>query len=150
MRLYPSFNQFGSLCQEFCTELRLLTSTEFDSRVLLSVVLTGDGRLLDKLRRHDLLPLGSRMRTRLAFTHAERDELMACLKHLLEQAGNARLMTPEVMQTLCDHAAGNLSILTTLAAELLGVAADQQRAQLDEQLYLEVFSPIPTQERKPR
>jgi len=131
-------------------ELRLLTSTELDSRALLSIVLAGDGRLLDKLRRDDLLPLGSPMRTRLAFTHAEPDELMACLKHLLEQAGNARLMTPELMQTLCDHAAGNLRILTTLAAELLGVAADQQRAQLDEQLYLEVFSPIPHKERKPR
>jgi general secretion pathway protein A len=131
-------------------ELRLLTSTEFDSRALLSVVLAGDRRLTEKLRRDDLLPLGSRIRTRLTFTHAERDELMACLRHLLEKAGNARLMTPELMQTLCDHAAGNLRILTTLAAELLGVAADQERTQLDEQLYLEVFSPIPHKERKAR
>jgi general secretion pathway protein A len=131
-------------------ELRLLTSTDFDSRSLLSVVLAGDGRLLDKLRRDDLLPLGSRIRTRLAFTHAERDELMACLKHLLEQAGNARLMSAGLMQTLCDHAAGNLRILTSMAAELLTIAADQERTQLDEQLYFEVFSPIPTKERKPR
>jgi type II secretory pathway predicted ATPase ExeA len=130
-------------------ELRLLTSTEFDSRSLLSVVLAGDGRLLDKLRRDDLLPLGSRIRTRLAFSHAERDELMACLKHLLDQAGNARLMTQELMQTLCDHAAGNFRILTTLAAELLAVAAEQERNLLDEQLYLEVYANLPTKERNP-
>lgn len=131
-------------------ELRLLTSTDFDSRSLLSVVLAGDSRLLDKLRRDDLLPLGSRIRTRLAFTHAERDELMACLKHLLDQAGNARLMTAELMQTLCDHAAGNFRILTTMAAELLAVAAEQERTLLDEQLYLEVYANIPAKERKSR
>ncbi|MDH5185060.1 MAG: AAA family ATPase [Gammaproteobacteria bacterium] len=128
-------------------ELRLLTSTDFDSRSLLSVVLAGDARLLDKLRRDDLLPLGSRIRTRLAFTHAEREELMACLKHLVDQAGNARLMTQELMQTLCDHAAGNFRILTTMAAELLAVAAEQERSLLDEQLYLEVYANIPTKER---
>jgi general secretion pathway protein A len=130
-------------------ELRLLTSTEFDSRSLLSVVLAGDGRLLDKLRRDDLLPLGSRIRTRLAFSHAEREELMACLKHLLDQAGNARLMTQTLMQTLCDHAAGNFRILTTMAAELLAVAAEQERNLLDEQLYLEVYANLPTKERNP-
>lgn len=131
-------------------ELRLLTSTDFDSRALLSVVLAGDGRLLDKLRHNDLLPLGSRIRTRLAFTYAERDELMACLKHLLDQAGNAHLMTTALMHTLCDHAAGNFRILTTMAAELLAVAAEQERTLLDEQLYLEVFANIPTKARKHR
>jgi len=130
-------------------ELRLLTSTDFDSRSLLSVVLAGDGRLLDKLRRDDLLPLGSRIRTRLAFSHAEREELMACLKQLADQAGNARLMTQELMQTLCDHAAGNFRILTTMAAELLAVAAEQERSLLDEQLYLEVYANLPTRERNP-
>lgn len=131
-------------------ELRLLTSTDFDSRSLLSVVLAGDGRLLEKLRHDDLLPLGSRIRSRLAFAGAEREELMACLKHLLDQAGNARLMTTELMQTLCDHAVGNFRVLTTMAAELLAVGADQERTLLDEQLYLEVYANIPTKERKPR
>ena len=131
-------------------ELRLLTSTDFDSRSLLSVVLAGDGRLLDKLRQDDLLPLGSRIRTRLAFANAEREELMACLKHLLDQAGNTRLMTTELMQALCDHAVGNFRVLTTMAAELLAVAADQERALLDEQLYLEVYANIPNKERKSR
>ena len=44
-------------------------------------------------------------------------------------------------QTLCDHAAGNYRVLTTMAAELLAVAAQRDLAKLDEKLYLEVFSP---------
>ncbi len=75
------------------SELRLLASARFDSQALLCVVLSGDGRLLDKLRRDDLIPLGSRIRTRLATGAATRDELLTCLEHLLATAGNAGLMT---------------------------------------------------------
>jgi type II secretory pathway predicted ATPase ExeA len=89
------------------SELRLLASARFDSQPLLCVVLAGDARLIDKLRREELVPLGSRIRTRLATEHASRDELLACLNHLLAGAGNASLMTPQLRHTLCDHAAGN-------------------------------------------
>jgi len=121
-------------------ELRLLASTRFDSRPLLSVVLVGDGRLTDKLRREDLLPLGSRIRARLLMEYASREELAACLEHLLASAGNATLMTPQLRQTLCDHAAGNYRILTTMAAQLLSAAVQREAAQLDEKLYFEVFA----------
>ena len=121
-------------------ELRLLASARFDSQPLLCVVLAGDARLLDKLRREELIPLGSRIRTRLATEHASREELIAGLAHLLDGAGNASLMTPQLRHTLCDHAAGNYRILTTMAAELLAVAAHRDLPQLDEKLYLEVFA----------
>jgi type II secretory pathway predicted ATPase ExeA len=120
-------------------ELRLLSSTQFDSRLLLSVVLAGDGRLGSKLRGEDLLPLGSRIRVRLHLEYASREELMACLKHLISRAGNASLMTPELCQTLCDHAVGNYRVLTNMAAELLATAAQRELTQLDEKLYLELF-----------
>ena len=120
-------------------EMRLLSSMEFDSRLLLSVVLAGDGRLSNKLRREELLPLGSRIRVRLHLEYAGREELMACLKHLLNSAGNASLMTPELCQTLCDHAVGNYRVLTTMAGELLDTAAQRELTQLDEKLYLELF-----------
>jgi len=123
------------------SELRLLASARFDSQPLLCIVLAGDQRLLDNLRREALIPLGSRIRTRLATEHASREELLACLDHLLAAAGNASLMTPELRQTLSDHAAGNYRILTTLAAELLASAAQQELPQLDEKLYLQVFAP---------
>jgi len=130
------------------SELRLLSSMQFDSRTLLSVVLAGDARLGAKLRRDELLPLGSRIRTRLLMEYADRNELMACLKYLLSTAGNASLMTPELMQTLCDHALGNYRVLTTMAAELLTLACQQELTQLDEKLYLEAFAAAPPRPRK--
>jgi type II secretory pathway predicted ATPase ExeA len=122
------------------SELRLLASARFDSRPLLSIVLAGDGRLTDKLRREDLLPLGSRIRVRLAMDYATREELAACLEHLLATAGNAALMTPQLGQTLCDHAAGNYRILTTMGAQLLSAAVQRQAPLLDEKLYFDVFT----------
>jgi len=122
------------------SELRLMASARFDSQPLLCVVLAGDARLPDKLRREDLVPLGSRIRARLATEYASREELLICLNHLLAAAGNASLMTPGLRQTLCDHAAGNYRILMTLAGELLGVAARRDLAVLDEKLYLDVFA----------
>lgn len=126
------------------SELRLLSSTHFDSRTILSVVLAGDGRLTQMLRHEDLLPLGSRIRMRLVMDYASREELLGTLRHLLDTAGAPKLMTAELMNTLCDHAAGNYRILTTMAAELLAAAAQRESDQLDEKLYLEVFaSPRP-------
>jgi type II secretory pathway predicted ATPase ExeA len=125
-------------------ELRLLTSMHFDSRTLLSVIFAGDGRLTAKLRREELLPLGSRIRTRLNMEYASREALLDCLKHIQNSAGNASLMTAELMNTLAEHALGNYRVLTTMSAELLATAAQQERPQLDERLYLEVFgSPAP-------
>ncbi|OEZ63876.1 MULTISPECIES: ExeA family protein [unclassified Duganella] len=122
------------------SELRLMASARFDSQSLLCVVLAGDARLPEKLRREDLVPLGSRIRARLATEYASRDELLACLNHLLAGAGNASLMTPGLRQTLCDHAAGNYRILMTLAGEMLTVAARRDLGVLDEKLYLDVLA----------
>lgn len=123
-------------------ELRLLCSACFDSRQLIAVVLAGDGRLTEKLRRDELQPLGSRIRTRLALERASRDELSACLDHLLASAGNAALMTPELKHTLCEHALGNYRVLTNLAAELLSAGAQRKLPRLDEKLYLDLFNPM--------
>src|SRR3989338_2673927 len=129
--------------------LRLLASARFDSQPLLCIVMAGDARLIDKLRREELIPLGSRIRTRLATEFASRDDLLACLDHLMAGAGNASLMTQQLRHTLCDHAAGNYRILTTLAAELLAAAAQRDLPVLDEKLYMDVFAQpsLPTQRR---
>ena len=121
-------------------ELRLLASARFDSQSLLCVVLAGDARLLDKLRREELIPLDSRIRTRLATEAATREDLLACLDHLLETAGNATLMTRELKHTLVDHAAGNYRVFITMAGELLMSAAQREITTLDEKLYLQVFA----------
>ena len=122
------------------SELRLLSSARFDSRPLLSIVLVGDGRLTEMLKRDDLLPLGSRIRVRLTMDYASREELMSCLEHLLTTAGNATFMTPQLCAMLCDHAAGNYRILTTMCAQLLSSAVQRQAQLLDEKLYFEVFA----------
>jgi type II secretory pathway predicted ATPase ExeA len=137
------------MSSEVLGELRLLSSTRFDSRIILSVVLAGDGRLVEMLRKDDLLPIGSRIRSRLSMEYASADELHACLKHLLQAAGNAKLMTPELMATICDHSAGNYRVMTTMAGELLAAAAQRERHELDEKLYLEVFA-VPRTEKPPQ
>jgi general secretion pathway protein A len=127
-------------------ELRLLASSQFDSRTLLSVVLAGDQRLTELLRRDDLLPLGSRIRARLALEHAAREELLACLEHLTRAAGNPGLFAPELAHALADHAMGNYRVLTNMAAELLAHGARHELTTLDEKLFFEVFHA----ERRPR
>lgn len=124
-------------------ELRVLASKELDSRQLLCVVFAGDARLVERLRTPDLLPLGSRIRRRLVLDYAQRDELLACLDHLLETAGNPSLMTTELKATLADHAAGNYRVLMNLADELLSLAADRELPRLDEKLFLDGLAQPP-------
>ncbi|MHA7685061.1 hypothetical protein [Cupriavidus sp. PET2-C1] len=64
------------------SELRLLAQARFDSQLLLCVVLAGDARLPEKFSREDLIPLGSRIRCRLALESASIEELQACPDHL--------------------------------------------------------------------
>ena len=98
------------------SELRLLTSAQFDSRMLLSVILAGDQRLNNQLRRDELMPLASRIRIRFNTEYASVDQLLSCLKHLITSAGNPSLMTPELMQTVCEHAMGNYRVMCTISA----------------------------------
>jgi general secretion pathway protein A len=122
-------------------ELRILSSADFDATSLLTVVLSGDGRLLELLRQEQLVPLGTRVRTRLVTEAATREELVDLLRHALTKAGNANLMTAELMETLADHSAGNYRLLMTMGGELLAYGMAQNLAQLDEKSYLEVFEP---------
>jgi type II secretory pathway predicted ATPase ExeA len=121
-------------------ELRFLGSTQFDSRQVLTVVLAGNERLLEKFRHEELLPLGSRIRTRLKLEPESPENLRAALKQLMAAAGNPALMTAELIATLCEHALGNYRVLITLCGELLNAAAEKQLPQIDEKLYFELFS----------
>jgi general secretion pathway protein A len=121
------------------SELRLLSSTNLDSRCILSVVLAGDSRLTDRLHHADLLPIASRIRTRLRTESATSQQLQDCLTHLLDKAGNVRLMSPQVQTTLCEHAAGNLRLLMNMANELLAEAVRREVDHIDEKLFFETF-----------
>jgi hypothetical protein len=52
--------------------------TGLESHLLLTVVLAGDQRLLERFRSDELLPLNSRMRVRLALDRATPEELREC------------------------------------------------------------------------
>ena len=129
------------MAPDVLSELRILSSADFDATSLLTVVLSGDGRLLELLRHEDLIPLGTRIRTRLRTEAASREQLLELLGHALSKAGNATLMTPELMDTLVDHCAGNYRLLMTMAAELLAHGMAHEIERLDEKVYLEVFQP---------
>ena len=128
------------------SELRLLSSADLDSRSILTVVLAGDSRLGVRLESVDLLPLASRIRSRLRTEALPPQQLLACLQHLLQTAGNPRLLPPSLLQTLSEHAAGNLRLLMNLGNDLLQAALRQEVESIDEKLFFEVFAPDP----KPR
>jgi general secretion pathway protein A len=121
-------------------ELRLLASTRLDSHILLTVVLAGDGRLVERFRSEELLPLGSRIRVRLALERAGPEELQECLKFALNKAGAPKLMTAELIAALADHSQGNLRALMNMASELLSIAAEREARQIDEKLFLETYA----------
>jgi type II secretory pathway predicted ATPase ExeA len=121
-------------------ELRILASTDFDSRAILTVVLVGDGRLVQEFRREVLLPIASRIRVRLNLDYLTPKELLDWLRQATDQAGNPNLMTPELMTTLAEHAAGNLRVLSIMASDLLALAARRELRQLDQKLYLDAYA----------
>jgi type II secretory pathway predicted ATPase ExeA len=129
------------MAPDVLSELRILSSADFDATSLLTIVLAGDGRLLELLRHQDLIPLNTRIRTRMSTEAATRDELLELLRHALAKAGNATLMTDGLMDTLVDHSAGNYRLLMTMSAELLAYAVAHEVSQLDEKFYLELFHP---------
>jgi len=125
-------------------ELRLLSAIRLDSHVLLTIILAGDRRLVERFRSDEFLPISSRIRVRLALERASSDELQDCLKHALLKAGAPQLMTPELILTLCDHAQGNYRALMNMAGELLVLAAQREARQIDEKLFLETCATPPS------
>jgi general secretion pathway protein A len=120
-------------------ELRLLSSADLDSRSILTAVLAGDERLRKKLQSDDLLPMASRIRCRLRCESLPAKDLRECLCHLLQKAGNPRLIAEPVINTLCEHAAGNYRTLMNMANDLLAGALQREADQIDETLFFETF-----------
>lgn len=121
------------------SELRILSSGRFDAETYLTVILAGDARLADSFRRPELLPIGSRIRTRLKLDYASADELRAVLRHALKKAGAPQLLTDPLQDALIEHSAGNFRVLMTLAGELLMTACERGMPAIDEKLFLELY-----------
>ncbi len=120
-------------------ELRLLSSVAFDSRTILTVVLSGDQRLPERFTSPELAPLGSRVKIRFRAEIAAKDELRAALEQRLDAAGNATLMTEGLINAIADHSMGNYRVLMQTSEELLAFGATREAKQLDEKLFLELY-----------
>jgi type II secretory pathway predicted ATPase ExeA len=123
-------------------ELRIIGSANFDSEILLTTILCGDNRLSKRFRTPQLLPLGTRIRTRLSVRPLAVADLLAYLDHILVSAGAPHLLTDDLKRVMAEHSAGSLRMLTSMGAELLPVAAARRQRQLDEQLFLEHYAAL--------
>ena len=123
------------------SELRLLSMEKFDSASLLTIVLAGDSRLTNSFKEEDLIPLGTRMRTRLIMEPWMKPQLIELLREGIKQAGNPNLLTAPLIETLAEHAAGSPRVLMNLAGECLAIGMMKEATQLDEGLFFELFPP---------
>lgn len=124
------------------SELRLLSMEKFDSSSLLTVVLAGDMRLTNAFKQEHLIPLGTRMKTRLIMELWTKQQLTELLKESIRLAGNPNLLTLGLLETLVDHAAGSPRVLMNLAGECLAIGMYKEAVQLDEGIFFDLF---PTQ-----
>jgi general secretion pathway protein A len=123
-------------------ELRLLATAELDAAALLTVIMAGDGRLVEKFQARDLIPLASRIRVQHRTAVASPEELHQLLDHLLTQAGARDLLTPGLKDTCIEHACGNRRVLIHLGDQLLEAALEDPDCQtLDEHLFTRVVRP---------
>lgn len=121
-------------------ELRMMMSDNFDSEMILTLVLCGDNRLPEKFRDPALIPLGSRIRVRMTQESATKEQLEKTLTESITRAGNANLMSKELISMLSEHASGNYRVMMIMADNLLNEGMAKEVEQLNEKLFLEVYS----------
>ncbi len=139
MRPVLLIDEAQEMPSDVLNELRLLSSVKLDSQVVLAVILSGDGRLIDRFKGPDLVPLASRIRVKLTHRHLGKEELVRSLKHSILEAGNANLMSEELISTVCEHAMGNYRSLMVMCSNLLLEGQAREKQQLNEQLFIELF-----------
>lgn len=121
-------------------ELRMMMSENFDSEMILTLVLCGDNRLPEKFREPILIPLGSRIRVRMTQESATKEQLEKTLIESMAKAGNANLMSKELVNTLIEHAAGNYRVMMIMADNILSEGMAKEVEQLNEKLFFEIYS----------
>ena len=122
-------------------ELKILSSRDFDSKQLMLLLLCGDARLTDRLAQPDLIPIGNRIRAKLRLEPTTGKELRDCLEHVVREAGNEGLMTPELMSVVAEQSVGNYRVMMNTCSELLFAGLQREVKVLDEKLFFELFTP---------
>lgn len=121
------------------TELRIMSSENFDSRKLLTIILAGDHRLREKLDTPDLLPLKSRINPYIDLEPVSGEAAEAMLRHILLDAGNPALMSDKLIKLLSEQCSGDPRTLMKTGRNLLLAAYSQDKDILDEGLYYDVI-----------
>ena len=106
--------------------IRLLTNFEMDSRLVVSIILAGQGGLDKLLKRDDLQDVASRLAHRARLSLLSQNELIKYMEHRCFLAGS---QTPpfeaEALVALYECSHGNLRATDHLALKALHVAHDE-------------------------
>lgn len=108
--------------------LSILTNFELDSRLVLSVILAGDQRLLQLLQHHDIEPVRRRLAHVATLSLLARDQTRAYLEHRLSLAGVSELIfLDDAKDAVFEISRGNLRAIDHLCLKSLELAARGQR-----------------------
>jgi hypothetical protein len=66
------------------------------------------------------------------------------MAHFEMTVDTPQLMTKSLIAALVEHCTGNLRVLNNMSAELLEVGVQKELSQLDEKLFIEIFSLKPS------
>ena len=96
-----------------------------------------------------MLPINSRIRTRLILENYTNEESIILLTEALERAGNPSLMTKGLMETMAEHSCGNPRAMMIACGDLLMEASSRDLEQLNEDLYIKLNSGnVPAKKKK--
>jgi general secretion pathway protein A len=106
--------------------LRVLTNFDMDSRLVLSIVLAGQPKLRDLLRREELDDIAKRLAHFATLRTLSRDETRKYLEHRCTVAGSATLPFDDgATDAIFEIGRGNLRATDQLARKTLQVAHEQ-------------------------
>ena len=112
--------------------LRILTNFDMDSRLVLSIVLAGQPKLRELLRRDDLDDVAKRMAHYAQLRTLSRDETREYLEHRCAIAGAASVPFDEgAIDAIFEVGRGNLRATDNLALKALTLAHEQEEAICD-------------------
>ncbi|QDV09321.1 hypothetical protein Poly30_48790 [Planctomycetes bacterium Poly30] len=110
---------------EVLAMLRILTNFDMDSRLVLSIVLAGQPKLRDALRREELDDVAKRISHFATLRPLSRDETQAYIEHRCAIAGAATVpFDGGSLDAIFEIGRGNLRATDQLARKTLGIAHD--------------------------
>jgi len=122
------FDEAHDLRPETLAILRVLTNFDMDSRLVLSIVLAGQPKLRELLRRDDLEDVARRLAHYATLRPLSREEIDRYIEHRCTVAGAAKVpFDKAAIDAVFEIGRGNLRATDHLARKALEIAHDQDR-----------------------